>query len=171
MAIDGAGRIYTADGNDHYVACTTISADNLSATTKELGVVDKYGDQWDPVALAFDRAGNLYVADLSGAFGGKNGCVFEFAPGATTPEATFTGLDEPQALAFDANDNLYVANWGNSTVSEFTSGSTTPTGTFSNLDSPAALTFDDRGNLLVANAGNNTISEFTPAVASVAARP
>ena len=40
----------------------------------------------------------------------STGTVSEFAPGATTPTATLTGLSDPAALAFDASGNLYVAN-------------------------------------------------------------
>ena len=60
----------------------------------------------DPVGLAFDASGNLYVANTD------TNTVSEFTPGSTTPTATLTGLDAPDALAFDASGNLYVANDG-----------------------------------------------------------
>ena len=44
-----------------------------------------------PAALAFDSSGNLYVAN----FWNDHGTVSEFAPGATTPTATLTGLNDP----------------------------------------------------------------------------
>ena len=84
------------------------------------------------MALAIDSSGNLYVANDSGS------TVSKFAPGATTPTATLTGLTSPDALAFDASGNLYVANDANTgTVSEFTPGATTPTATFTGLSRPA----------------------------------
>ncbi len=43
----------------------------------------------------------------------------KFAPGATTPSATLTGVSFAQALAFDASDNLFVANYSANTVSKF----------------------------------------------------
>ena len=58
----------------------------------------------DPVALAFDSSGNLYVANQDG------NTVSKFAPGSTTASATLTGLNRPDALAFDSSGNLYVAN-------------------------------------------------------------
>ena len=79
-----------------------------------------------PWALAFDSSGNLYVANDG------NNTVSKFAPGSTTPSATYSaGLSDPVALAFDSSGNLYVANDGNNTVSEFAPGSTTPSATYS----------------------------------------
>jgi sugar lactone lactonase YvrE len=110
-----------------------------------------------PYALAFDRSGNLYVADYNSS------TVSEFAPGATTPTATLTGLNYPMALVFDRSGNLFVANEGGTTVSEFAPGATTPTATLVGLQGPDALAFNAAGNLYVANglvAG--TVSEFAP---------
>ena len=88
--------------------------------------------------------------------------VSKFAPGATTPTATLTGLDYPVALAFDPSGNLYVANWSATTVSEFAPGATTPTATLTGLNDPHALAVDSSGNLYVANTAPGTVSEFTP---------
>ena len=100
----------------------------------------------DPVALAFDSSGDLFVANYG------SGTVSEFAPGSTTPTATLTGLTDPYALAFDSSGNLFVANGNNpGTVSEFAPGSTTPTATLTGLTDPHALAFDSSGNLYVAN--------------------
>ena len=88
--------------------------------------------------------------------------VSKFAPGATTPTATLTGLDEPQGMAFDASGNLYVVNYGTTTVSEFAPGTTTASHTLSGLNEPAYPAFDDFGNLYVSNYGGSTISEFAP---------
>ena len=110
----------------------------------------------NPKALAFDSAGNLYVANLVG------NTVSKFAPGATTASATLTGLDGPSALAVDGEGNLYVANSGNFTVSIFARGATSPTATLTGLNRPKGLAFDGAGNLYVANYGDSTVSEFAP---------
>jgi hypothetical protein len=99
--------------------------------------------------------------------------VSEFAPGATTPTATLTGLDEPCALAFDASGNLYVANEGNDGtygVSKFAPWATRPTATLTGLDGPSALAFDANGDLYVANDGNNTVSKFAPGATTPTAK-
>ena len=124
-----------------------VGAPRSLSTTSSLTLPGRMG-------LAFDSRGDLYVA--SGAYD-----ICEFAPGATTPTATLTGLDFPGALAFDAAGDLYVAN-GNSTVSEFAPGATTPTATLTGLNGPSALALDPRGDLYVANEWGNTVSEFAP---------
>ena len=70
----------------------------------------------EPIALAFDGAGNLFVANFNGT------TVSQFAPGATAPSARLTGLTGPRALAFDGAGNLYVANYVGNTVSKFAVG-------------------------------------------------
>jgi hypothetical protein len=112
----------------------------------------------DPVAVAFDASGNLYVANQSGY------TVSKFAPGATTPTATLTGLLMPWGMAFDGSGNLYVGNSAaqnnNSTISKFAPGATTPTTTLTGADGVSALAFDSSGKLYAANYYNGTVSEF-----------
>ena len=83
-----------------------------------------------PPGLAFDAAGNLYVANTNA------GTVSEFsATGASKGTFAF-GLSDPIGLAFDAAGNLYVANNVAGTVSEF-SATGTSKGTFaSGLSEP-----------------------------------
>jgi sugar lactone lactonase YvrE len=108
-----------------------------------------------PGGLAFDAAGNLYVAEF---FADK---VSKVTPaGVVTTFAT--GLDEPQGLAFDAAGNLYVANLGADTVSEVTPAGVVTTFA-SGLDEPIGLAFDTAGNLYVATSGADTVSKVTPA--------
>lgn len=45
-----------------------------------------------PTGLAFDAAGNLFVANLGGS------TVTKYAPGSSTPVTISTGIDQPQAL-------------------------------------------------------------------------
>src|SRR5439155_101531 len=66
-----------------------------------------------PDGLAFDAAGNLYVANRVGNTVSKvtpGGAVSTFA---TLPTGSF-----PLGLAFDAAGTLYVANFGTNTVSK-----------------------------------------------------
>ena len=142
-------------GSDSVTALTE-SYNNASATSFVIGPTPNstITGLLGPQALAFDSAGNLFVAN-------QNNTVVEFAPGATTPSATLTGLIFPFALAFDASGNLYVANFYGNTVSKFTPGATSPSATLTGLDSPNALAFDASGNLYVSNSGG-TVSKFAP---------
>jgi hypothetical protein len=121
-----------------------------------------------PLALAFDGAGNLFVANQA------VNTVSRFAPDATTPSATLTGLDAPRALAFDSTGNLFVANTGGptdegTTVSKFAKDAlaqltAAPSATLTGLNGPVALAFDSAGNLFVANKTGNTVSKFAVSV-------
>ena len=74
------------------------------------GVVSSFASGFDdPVGLAFDAAGNLYVANL------LDNTVSEVTPAGVV--STFAaGFSGPAGLAFDSAGNLYVANSGSNTV-------------------------------------------------------
>ncbi len=109
-----------------------------------------------PDGVAFDSAGNLYVANVSA------GTISKLTPAGAV--STFaSGILNPSALAFDGAGNLFVASdVGTGAVSEVTPAgvvSTFATG----FSDPAALAFDDAGNLYVANYGNSTVSKVNAA--------
>ncbi len=112
--------------------------------------------------MAFDAAGNLYVANQSG--NNAHDTVSEFAPGATSPTAILTGLNGPDALAFDGSGNLYVANSYGTTVSMFMPGAISPSAVLTGLSSPHAVAVDRTGNVYVAN--GNVVSRFAPGATS-----
>ena len=103
-----------------------------------------------PEGIAFDKNGNLYVANNG------NNTVSEFSPtGALINAAFVTGLSGPYGLAFDKNGNLYVSNETANTVSEYSSTSALLKASFANDvaggntegPDPAGLAFDSQGNL------------------------
>lgn len=107
-----------------------------------------------PCWLAFDPAGNLYVADYTAS-------VYKITP-AGGISAFASGFTSSSGLAFDAAGNLYVADRGpgRNTVSKVT-----PSGVVSlfasGFSNPAGLAFDPAGNLYVANFGSGTVSQVT----------
>ena len=114
-----------------------------------------------PAGLAFDAAGNLYVASEG------NNMIFKVTPAGAV--STFVdnshGLNQPIGLAFDASGNLYVANSNSDTIFKVT-----PAGAVSTfvdnthgLGHPYALAFDGSGNLYAANSSIGTISKVTSA--------
>ena len=89
-----------------------------------------------PRGLAFDSAGNLWVADsgnnrlvrLGAAILNSNDTEFDAVAGQRDFESaaanaggtvSAAGLDQPAALVFDAQDNLYVADFNNTRVLRF----------------------------------------------------
>ncbi len=143
-----------------------------------------------PSAVAFDAAGDLWVAD------GGNNRILEFTPpfrsgmGASlvlgqatfltaTAGTTQTTLADPEALAFDAAGDLWVADRANSRVLEFVppfsdgmdasvvlgqqSFTTGTTGTSaSDLSAPYGLAVAPNGDLFVADTFNYRVLEYTP---------
>ena len=129
-----------------------------------------------PYALAFDSAGDLWVANYDSSTlvdYPKN----RLASGAQVPAVTISSdssgsLNSPAGLAFDASGDLWVAaNLSNKvleyTRGELSSGHPRPAVTISadtrgSLNSPEGLTLDPGGDLWVANYGDNSLSEFAP---------
>src|SRR5665213_3597259 len=109
----------------------------------------------DPRGMAFDNAGNLYVANFQGE------TISKIAPNGTT-SIFATGFDGPNGMAVDTTGNLYVANYFENNVLKITSNGTVSTFGARVLDGPEGLAFDSAGNLYVANYFNNTVSEISP---------
>ena len=124
------------------------------------GVVSTFASGFsDPNALAFDAAGNLYVAN-----GDNSDSTVDKVTPAGVVSTFASGFDNPDALAFDAG-NLYVANYFGNTVSKVTPAGVVSTFA-SGLSGPDGLAFDAAGNLYVANYSANsieTVNKVTPA--------
>ncbi len=120
-------------------------------------IVSTFASGFNPIdALAFDSAGNLYVAT-----GALPGAVSEATPaGVVDPNPFATGLIDPNALAFDSAGNLFVSNYGNSTVIELSPAGAV-TKTLTGFSAPRDLAFDSAGNLFVANYGTNAVIEVS----------
>jgi len=106
-----------------------------------------------PVGMAFDAAGNLFVAEWGA------GQVSRIDPdGNRTIFAD--GLSGPSGLAIDANGTIYVASYSRDEVYRFT-----PEGVRSvhvtGLATPAGLGFDNAGRLLIANRRTDQILAVT----------
>ena len=82
----------------------------------------------DPAGLAFDAAGNLYVANYG------NNTISKVTPAGAVSTFVSSGLNDPAGLAFDAAGNLYVANYGNNTISKVTPAGAVSTFVSSGLD-------------------------------------
>src|SRR5882724_10804524 len=80
-----------------------------------------------PMGLAFDRSGNLFVADV------ERGSIFKLTPNGT--KSTFaSGLSVLSGLAFDGAGNLFVSERDSSRILKFApdgTKSTFPKGTIS----------------------------------------
>ena len=190
LAFDSAGNLYVADEMNHTLrrisstgtVSTYAGAAGFSGTTNGALLTARFNH---PSGVAFDSAGNLYVADTF------NHTIRKISPlGVVT---TFAGLEgvtgtsdgsgsaalfnKPTGLATDSAGNVYVADTANSSIRKITpagivttfaglstiSGLKDGTGSDAWFNQPQALDFDGTGNLYIADTGNAAIRKISAA--------
>jgi DNA-binding beta-propeller fold protein YncE len=104
-----------------------------------------------PVGLAFDKKGNLYVANVK-----PDGSIIKIGPNGT--QSIFASLSNPRGLAFDNEGNLYTSCWNGVIAKVDPSGNVSPF--VSGLNHPLGLAFDNNGNLYVAQQDGGTIMKY-----------
>src|SRR6266566_7020345 len=122
-------------------------------------------------SLAFDKAGNLFVADTPAEIGGAGaGKIYIFTPEGL--RTTFASALNFPKLAFDRAGNLFVADLSTGTIFKFAPNGTKTTFA-SGLNTTTGLACDSAGNLFVSQYGSGVkggtingvpvIYKFTPA--------
>jgi sugar lactone lactonase YvrE len=135
----------------------------------------------EPLGIAFDRSGTLWVASHS------DSVLAGFRPdavarsGATTASIVIRpsggSLSGPAGLAFDAAHRLWVSNADNGTIVRYdpaqlvASGAPAPGVVLRGLGQPDGLAFDAAGSLWVSDAETRTISAFSPAQLAASGDP
>ena len=135
----------------------------------------------EPLGIAFDRSGTLWVASHS------DSVVAGFRPdalvrsGATEASIIIRrsngSLSGPAGLAFDAAHRLWVSNADNGTIVRYDpaqlvgSGAPTPGVVLRGLGQPDGLAFDAAGSLWVSDAETRTISAYTVAQLAASGDP
>jgi sugar lactone lactonase YvrE len=193
VALDSATNLYVADTFNDTIRQISPAGEvtTLAGLTGTAGTSDgtNSGAQFDnPVGIAVDGSGNLYVADY------QNSTIRKIAPGLGTNwiVSTLAGtagvngfsngpvayslFNHPYGIAVDAQTNLYVTDYGNQVVRLISANGTVGTyagnpgasgfanGTGANalFDNPAGLALDGNGNLYVADSGNNVVRKIAP---------
>jgi sugar lactone lactonase YvrE len=115
----------------------------------------------EPVAVAFDGAGDLFVAEIYGviklpAGGGAATAIY--------PTVNGEGLDYPSGLAIDGAGNLFIADFEHNRVVEVPAGggaaiAIDPTVKGRPLDGPYGVAVDALGNLYIADSRNWRVVE------------
>jgi sugar lactone lactonase YvrE len=169
IALDPQNNLYVAS-NEHPISVYA------EGSTTPFRTISQGVDS--PVALTFDSAGNLYVANVftTGTCGksSNGGSVSVYAPNGSTPIQTITpadGICNPIAFAFDSGGNLYVANYMAGTyagsVTVYSPGSLNLLRTITDgVGNPRSLALDSAGKLYV---GNMSINQYTGDVTVYAA--
>ena len=192
VAMDGSGNMYVSDTYNHRVR--KIDPTGLVSTYAGTGVVNTniYSgvatevNIANPMGLALDASGNLYVADywrcridritadgmLQWIAGTSCGYSGDGGP------ATSALLQNPEGLVLDQAGNLYVADSGNNRVRMISPDGTIATyagtgaagsgadgiaATASALNNPEGLAVDWAGNLYIADYDSNRVRMVNPA--------
>jgi sugar lactone lactonase YvrE len=111
----------------------------------------------NPIMLAFNKVGNLFV---SAGYGNGQGFIDEITTGGVT-NLFAAGLSFPNGLAFNNAGNLFVSSQTSGTIYEYTPGGVQSTFITLPAGSINGLAFDSAGDLFAA-AGAGTIYEVTP---------
>ena len=187
LGLDSSGNLYVADLLNDTIRMITTSGvvSTVAGTAGSIGTTDGTGAAArfnQPVAVAVDSKGNIFVADSVNntirkiASGGVVTTLAGAAGKAGSTDATGTSalLNQPYGIAIDSNDNLYVTELGNNTVRMVTqagvvttvagtaptAGSTDGTGDVARFNQPIGIGIDGSGNLYVADSNNNTIRKI-----------
>lgn len=138
---------------------------SLSAAPNDwtIGVTYTGGGMSNPIGLAVDGSGNIWVANYL-----ASGSISELSPvgKALSPSGGFTGggLDAPFAVAIAASGDVWLTNFSGNSLSKFDSSGTAILGspyTGGGLNYPSALAIDTSGNVWVTNQGGASISKFS----------
>jgi trimeric autotransporter adhesin len=195
LAVDAAGNLYVADSGNNAIrkvsggVITTIagngtasfSGDNGAATSATLS---------EPLGIALDAAGNLYIADfgnnrvrmISGGtittVAGNGAATFAGDSGS----ATSASLAGPEDVRVDAAGSLYIADRGNNRIRFVTSaaaggiistvagngtasfGGDNGAATSAQLNNPSGVALDAAGDLFIADSANNVIRQVTSGI-------
>jgi sugar lactone lactonase YvrE len=189
VTVDASGNVYVAETFINTIlkitsagVVTTLAGSDSSGSTDGTGTAATFTD---PVGIAADASGNVYVADSGNSeirkitsagvvttLAGKAGTL-----GSTDGAGTAASFTSPEGVAVDTSGNVYVADSGDNKIRMVTSagvvtslagdgdyttsGSADGTGTAALFDEPEGIAVDASGNLYVADMVNDTIRKIT----------
>ena len=156
LTVDAAGDLFIADtpgGGGRILELTGDGAGNLTGTSQ---VVYAGSILTNPISLAIDSAGTLYIGDYNNTDPNNTvGTVYTIPFGGTTPTALPTGLPTtiiPASLALDSAKDLYIADnnepGGVYKLKPGGTATTVATGQFV-INQPSGVTLDTAGDLFI----------------------
>jgi trimeric autotransporter adhesin len=192
VAVDSAGNLYISDSGDNRIR--KVGADGIISTAAgdNGGSIGDGGPATSarlssPYGLAFDSAGNLYIADsennrirkvnAAGIISTVAG-IGEYGYSGDGGSATGALLDGPMGVAYDLAGNLFIADTYNNRIRKVTPagiistvagngnsgyGGDSGQATAAQLSNPSGVAVDYSGNLFIADTYNNRIRKVTPA--------
>ncbi len=193
VALDGAGNLYVADGNNNRIRkivvatglVTTLAGNGSAAFADGTGTGASFNN---PYGIVGDGAGNLYVTDYQNHRIRKiviaTGVVTTVAGSGTAAFADGTGTAanfyNPAGITYDAG-NIYITDFNNNRIRKIVAstgvvttiaGNATAafadgTGTAASFYNPTGVASDGVGNLYVADNSNQRIRKVVLATGDV----
>lgn len=188
VATDPAGNVYVPDHDNHTIRkiTSTGTVTTLAGIAATTGVEDGIGTAArfnNPVGIATDSVGNIYVGDVHSHTIRKistTGAVTTLAGvagrvGSADGMGPLASFNLPYGVATDSSGNVFVADYGNHTIRKITSegtvttfagtagqpGSVDATGKDARFNFPYSVAADHLGNIYVADRANHTIRKIT----------
>ena len=187
VAVDNAGNLYVADGNQAIRKVTPAGLVTTLAGTLSYGSANGTGSAarfFKPSGVAVDSAGNVYVADYYNSTIRKvtpGGVVTTLAgvarsPGSDDGTGSAARFNYPYSVAVSSAGDVYVADTYNHTIRKVTPGGVVTTlaglaGSYGTDDGtgsdalfnyPYGVAVDSAGDVYVADTENHTIRKVTP---------
>ncbi|MGB6554056.1 MAG: hypothetical protein WBE78_11235 [Candidatus Binataceae bacterium] len=173
ISFDRKGNLWTTVGStqvQEISAKQLIKAGN-SASPTPAAVITSCSSFHSLVGSNFDAAGDLWIADSSGAIYELSAAQLKAGTADLVPAITLTAsgnFESPQFVTFDNSGDLWVSDENASAVFEFTpdqlvGGNQTPRVITDGLAGPGQLAFDHKKNLWVTNFDNSTVVEYSKA--------
>jgi uncharacterized protein (TIGR03437 family) len=193
VAVDGSGNLYIADSGNNVIRKVTGSNISTIAGVNALG--PGYNGEGgtgptsqlnNPLGVAVDSAGNVYIADFGNNRIRKLGTDGKISSVAGTGSAGYSGdnaaaaraaLNGPRAVALDAAGNLYIADSNNQRIRMVTAANgviTTVAGigtagfsgdlgaaTKAQLNQPRGVAVDNAGGIYIADYSNSRIRKVS----------
>jgi len=191
IAVDATGNLYIADNENHRIR--KVATDGTISTFAGNGTQGFSGDGGaatsaqlnSPGGIAFDGAGNLYIAEQLGQRVRKvatDGTISTFAGNGVSDfsgdggPAAAARLSFPMGVAADSAGNVYIADTSNSRIRKVgsdgkintivgngTQGYAGDNGAALNaqLSGPSAIKLDRTGNLYIADTSNHRVRKVT----------
>jgi len=176
IAVDKSGNIYIADGLNNRVrkvsggVISTVAGNGTAGYTGDKGQAAS-AELNNPIGLALDSSGNLYIADSANnviRMVNSSGIITTFAGNNTAGYsgdmalATGAQLFNPVGVAADALGNVYIADTGNNVIRQVYKGNiVTYAEGFTQPDGVAA---DSSGNIYVADTQGRRIVKYSNGV-------
>jgi sugar lactone lactonase YvrE len=190
LALDSAGNLYIADFygwirkvNAATGVITTIAGNGSAGYSGDGGPATS-AQFWNPLGVAVDSSGNVYIADSNnGAIRmvsngiistiAGNGTLSYMGDGGLASKAQFSQVS---SVAVDAQGNVYVGDTSNNAIRLFPlngivttiAGNGTQgymgdggTSTVAELNNPTAVAVTSAGNVYVADTANNSVRLLT----------